>query len=60
MDFMIIAQRFIAGYGGPTVVPFSPVGTAELIPLGYGYRGSIGEYKRYRVAKDPGGEHDDA
>ena len=24
----IIAQRFIAGYGGPTIVPFSPVGTA--------------------------------
>jgi hypothetical protein len=26
---MIIAQRFIAGSGGPTVAPFSPVGTAE-------------------------------
>ena len=26
---MIVDQRFIAGYGGPPTVAFSPVGTAE-------------------------------
>ena len=26
---MIIAQRFIAGYGGPSTIAFSPVGTTE-------------------------------